>query len=144
MGLVTHAENIDVLLERLGASSSDGLSSAEPTRRLEEYGPNKLPEQEKDPDWLRLLQQFRDPLVLTLLAAAFFLERHLSVEWTSRAVFSLSYLTVFGTVTAFGLYWWLLRYGSAGRLSLVAYVVPVLALFIGRLAGERVLDKRKR
>jgi Ca2+-transporting ATPase len=67
---VTHAENIDVLLERLGASSSDGLSSDEAARRLEEYGPNKLPEQEKDPAWLRLLQQFRDPLVLTLLAAA--------------------------------------------------------------------------
>jgi len=62
------------------------------------------------------------------------------VEWTDRAIFCLSYLTLFGTIIAFGLYWWLLRYGSANRLSLVAYIVPVLALIIGQAAGEKPLD----
>jgi drug/metabolite transporter (DMT)-like permease len=73
---------------------------------------------------------------ICLLAGAFAVERHSEVNWTSTAILSLSYLTLFGTIIAFGLYWWLLRYGSANRLSLVAYVVPVLALGLSQLAGD--------
>jgi P-type Ca2+ transporter type 2C len=65
-----HAIEIDELLDRLGASSVEGLSEDEAAARLEKYGPNKLPDPPKDPAWKRLLAQFRDPLVLTLLVAA--------------------------------------------------------------------------
>jgi len=65
-----HAEPVDALLDRLGASSSQGLSAAEAARRLLSRGPNRLPEQPRDPAWRRLLAQFGDPLVLTLLGAA--------------------------------------------------------------------------
>jgi drug/metabolite transporter (DMT)-like permease len=77
---------------------------------------------------------------LCLLAGALLFERDDPVSWTPRAIFCLSYLTLFGTIIAFGLFWWLLRYGSAGKLSLIAYVVPVIALVIGQIAGERKLD----
>ncbi|HZO14275.1 MAG TPA: cation-translocating P-type ATPase, partial [Polyangiaceae bacterium] len=65
-----HAENLDEALDRLGASSSSGLDAGEAKKRLEKYGPNRLPEREKDPAWRRFLAQFGDPLVLTLLGAA--------------------------------------------------------------------------
>lgn len=55
------------------------------------------------------------------------------------AWFSLLYLSLFGTVVTFGLYFWLLRAMPANQLSLIAYVTPALALFLGAVvAGERV------
>jgi Ca2+-transporting ATPase len=65
-----HAADLDQLLERLGVSSSDGLTSAEAAKRLAKHGKNELPEPPKDPAWRRLASQFTNPIVLTLLAAA--------------------------------------------------------------------------
>ncbi len=65
-----HSEALSVLLERLGASSSDGLSEAQVERLLISHGRNELPEQPGEPTWKRLLNQFTNPIVLTLLAAA--------------------------------------------------------------------------
>jgi Ca2+-transporting ATPase len=65
-----HAEPLRALLERLGASSSDGLTRGEAARRLATDGRNELPEPPGDPAWKRLLSQFTNPIVLTLLAAA--------------------------------------------------------------------------
>ncbi len=65
-----HALDAEALIEALGTNPSDGLSAAEAEKRLETYGPNRMPAPEKDPAWRRFLQQFLDPLVLTLLAAA--------------------------------------------------------------------------
>jgi Ca2+-transporting ATPase len=64
-----HAENIADLLARVGVAD-DGLSLEDAAARLAKHGRNELPEPEKDPWWRRLLEQFKDPLVLTLLAAA--------------------------------------------------------------------------
>jgi Ca2+-transporting ATPase len=65
-----YAEDLNALLARLGASSNAGLDEAEATSRLATYGKNRLPEGAKKSAFLRLLQQFANPLVLTLLAAA--------------------------------------------------------------------------
>ncbi len=66
----SHAEAIDKLLERLGTSASDGLGEEVAAEHLIEHGPNLLPVAARKPSWKRFLEQFRDPLVLTLLAAA--------------------------------------------------------------------------
>ena len=68
-----------------------------------------------------------------LLAVGAVTERDARIEWTSVAVFSVAYLSVAGTVMTFGIYFWLLRYADAYRLSLIAYVTPVVALFLGWL-----------
>lgn len=47
-----------------------GLSSAEVTRRLSQYGFNELQEKSRDPLWKKFLNQFKDFLVLILLAAS--------------------------------------------------------------------------
>src|SRR6185437_9657856 len=65
-----HAEVITEFLERIEHSSSNGLSQEEAERRLGRYGENRLPEGKKKSNALRLLEQFTNPLVLTLLAAA--------------------------------------------------------------------------
>jgi P-type Ca2+ transporter type 2C len=64
-----HVTDVEELRNELACSAS-GLTAAEAKARLEEYGENRLPDQTKDPGWLRFLKQFTDPLVLTLLAAA--------------------------------------------------------------------------
>lgn len=69
VGKDAHATELAELQEAL-QTRRVGLEQTEARERLEQYGPNSLPKQEKDPAWKRFLAQFRDPLVLTLLAAA--------------------------------------------------------------------------
>ncbi len=74
---------------------------------------------------------------LPLLAASFLVEDPLAVEWTPLAVGSVVYLAVVGTAVTFGLYYWLLRSAPAYKLSLIAYVTPVIAVVLGTLVrGE--------
>ncbi|WP_437980239.1 cation-translocating P-type ATPase [Sorangium sp. So ce117] len=65
-----HAEEVGAFLERVGVSSSGGLSDDEAQKRLAEHGKNRLPETKKKSALVRILEQFANPLVLTLLAAA--------------------------------------------------------------------------
>jgi drug/metabolite transporter (DMT)-like permease len=62
-----------------------------------------------------------------------------SIVWTARGVASVVYLALFGTVTTFGLYYWLLRRASANRMSLIAYITPVAAVFFGASFGGEAL-----
>jgi drug/metabolite transporter (DMT)-like permease len=48
----------------------------------------------------------------------------------------LLYLTVFGSVITFTLYFWLLAHLPAKRLALIAYVIPLVAVGVGWLRGE--------
>lgn len=74
-----------------------------------------------------------------LLAVSWWKESHLPAAWTPVAVLSILYLAVFGTVVAFSLYFWLLRYERATRLSVIAYISPLIAVFLGAaLLGEPV------
>lgn len=58
------------LLRKLSCPSDRGLSTKEVQKRKKEYGPNEL-EQEKGPGILRqFAAQFKDFMILTLLAAA--------------------------------------------------------------------------
>jgi drug/metabolite transporter (DMT)-like permease len=72
---------------------------------------------------------------LTVLAGMI-AENGEEVRWTGQALFSVGYLAVAGTVVTFGLYFWLLRYASAHKLSLIAYVTPVIALTLGWFVGN--------
>jgi drug/metabolite transporter (DMT)-like permease len=75
--------------------------------------------------------------VLAVFALA--TERSVEARWTAGALFSVAYLALFGTVLAFGLYFWLLRYVDAHKMSLIAYVTPAIALTLGPLVrGEPV------
>jgi drug/metabolite transporter (DMT)-like permease len=72
-------------------------------------------------------------------AAALAVERDAPAVWSVRALGSVAYLALFGTVTTFGLYFWLLRTIDANRLGLIAYVTPAVALTLGALVrGEAI------
>ena len=70
-----------------------------------------------------------------LAAVGWWRERGVEVNWTGNAVFSVLYLALIGTVLTFGLYFWLLRYARANRMSMIAFVTPVIALVLGWLVG---------
>ena len=72
-----------------------------------------------------------------LLAFGRLVEPQAELTWSPRAIASVAYLVVMGTVVTFGLYYWLMRHAPATTLSLIAYVIPVVALTLGTtLAGE--------
>jgi P-type Ca2+ transporter type 2C len=54
----------------LGADPAQGLSSREAAGRLERFGENRLAETPPRPIWLKLLDQFRNYLVIVLIFAA--------------------------------------------------------------------------
>ncbi len=51
-------------------STAEGISRAESTARLQQYGENALPQKPGKPAWLRFLAHFNDVLIYVLLAAA--------------------------------------------------------------------------
>lgn len=79
---------------------------------------------------------------LVLGATAFAVESPLEVVWTTPAVLSMLYLAIFGTVITFGTYMWLLRFVPAYRMSLVSFVIPVVALLLGAAFGGEPLGPR--
>lgn len=58
------------VFEELGSDSSEGLSSEEAAKRLEEHGSNELPEGEQTSVILKFFKHFHDVLIYILLAAA--------------------------------------------------------------------------
>lgn len=71
-----------------------------------------------------------------LCAAAWGAERDAPVRVSAAAVGSVLYLALFGSVVAFGLYFWLLRPAPAYELGMIAYVTPVIALLLGATVGD--------
>lgn len=63
------ADEVGDVVERLGASTSAGLTTDEATARLARFGRNELRAKPRDPAWLRFARQLADPLVYLLLAA---------------------------------------------------------------------------
>ncbi|MEW5420563.1 cation-transporting P-type ATPase [Amorphus sp. 3PC139-8] len=63
-----HAVAVDEVLSALEASPN-GLASGEATRRLEVYGPNRLPEGKRQSPLLRFALQFHNLLIYVLIAA---------------------------------------------------------------------------
>lgn len=78
-----HARPVDAVLAELGVTDA-GLSGPEAAERLDRYGPNRLPEAEPDPAWLRLARHFNDVLIYVLLAAAVL--KAVLGEWVDMAV----------------------------------------------------------
>src|SRR5215813_6433433 len=70
-GIAWHAMAVDEVVQRLTTDVEKGLDAGEASRRLEKYGPNRLPEGKKRGPFMRLLSQFNNILVYVLLGAGF-------------------------------------------------------------------------
>lgn len=60
-------------------------------------------------------------------------------NWTWTAVFCVAYLTIFGTIAAFWLYYWLLSRIESTKAMMISLVTPLLAVIIGGIfLGEKL------
>ena len=58
------------ICRQLDVDPAVGLSAAEVLQRRQQFGPNKLAEEAKEPGWRAFLRQYRDLMQLVLLGAA--------------------------------------------------------------------------
>ena len=71
--------------------------------------------------------------VACLAAAALVGERVDPNTWSSRSLYALAYLVVFGSLLGFSAYTWLLVHVPVSMVSTYAYVNPVVAVLLGAL-----------
>lgn len=63
----------------------------------------------------------------------------LSLNWTWRAIISVFYLTIFGTIIAFWLYYLLLSKIESNKAMMISLVTPLIAVVVGNVfLGERL------
>lgn len=79
-----HATNLSGVVAALSADTEHGLAPAEAAARLARDGPNRLTPARSTPAFIRFLQQFHQPLIYILLAAA--VVSALLGEWTDASV----------------------------------------------------------
>ena len=60
----------DDVLGELSSNEESGLTAAEASSRLAQYGHNELEKEEKTPLWKRFFEQMADPMVIMLIVAA--------------------------------------------------------------------------
>ena len=65
-----HNESVDTALKQLSSDPVSGLSSSKAEEALQTYGENKLKEKQKKSMISRFIDQFKDVMILILLAAA--------------------------------------------------------------------------
>lgn len=76
-------------------------------------------------------------LFIALAAAVF--EYNRECTWSRAAITGVLYLALVGSVLAFSIYYWLLRYAPATRMSLLVYGIPVVAITLGVTLGDETV-----
>lgn len=59
-------------------------------------------------------------------------------NWTWLAVICVFYLAVVGSIIAFWLYYWLLSKIDVSKAMMIAFVTPLVAVFVGSFFGEKL------
>ena len=77
---------------------------------------------------------------LILIPTAFIFEGVPTFALTKRLIFAELYLGIFCSSIAFFLYFWMLRYVSVFKLSLAAYMTPLVAVFLGYVFYNEILS----
>ncbi|MBQ9989646.1 MAG: calcium-translocating P-type ATPase, PMCA-type [Lachnospiraceae bacterium] len=68
--MTLYHQSIEEVMEHLSSDAKNGLSQAEAKRRLQQYGENRLQEKKKRSNLQRFIDQFKDVMILILIAAA--------------------------------------------------------------------------
>jgi P-type Ca2+ transporter type 2C len=120
---IHHTGSVEALLGQLEADPARGLDPEEAKKRLERFGPNELPSAPPPSALKRILAQFANPIVLTLLVAAV-----IATINGASAKSNESFLA---------------RYGDAIAIGLIVVVNAVLGFYQERRA-EQALDALKK
>lgn len=75
-------------------------------------------------------------------ALAWWFERHLPMRFDVVSIGALLYLAVFGSAVTFTLWYRLMARMPVSRLSLIAFLVPVVAVLVGAVAFREPLTPR--
>src|SRR5260221_1115192 len=75
---------------------------------------------------------------VVLLWATWALEAHRHAIWTRTAMIGLAYLTIFGSATAFVIYYWLLKKLQPYQISTISLIIPLVAVLAGVLGGGTI------
>ena len=62
----------------------------------------------------------------------------LNFHWTNQAIICVVYLAIMGSIVAFWLYYWLLSKIDVTKAMMIAFVTPLVAIFIGSFYGEHL------
>ena len=68
--MIYHSDPKELIVEEFGSDKERGLTAEQVTAKLAEFGPNKLREKKKKTMFRRFLDQFKDVMILILIAAA--------------------------------------------------------------------------
>jgi len=68
---------------------------------------------------------------IVLLAYGFIVEGQLPIRYDYKALFSVFYLALFGSLITFTSYYWLIKRVNIIIVSLITFITPVIALFLG-------------
>src|SRR5262245_37210391 len=79
-----HALAADEVVKRFATSTSKGLDPAEASSRLQQYGPNRLPEGKKRGALMRFFSQLNNILVYVLLGSSFI--KLMMGEWMDASI----------------------------------------------------------
>ncbi|CAN5448676.1 EamA family transporter [soil metagenome] len=63
----------------------------------------------------------------------------INFHWTWQAIISVLYLTIFGTIAAFWLYYWLLSKIESTKAMMISLVTPLIAVVIGTIFLDETL-----
>ena len=118
-----HCGSVDDLVTGLGADPVRGLTEAEAKARIGKYGANELPSAPPPAAWKRIVAQFANPIVLTLVGAAV-----IATINGASAKASESFLA---------------RFGDAIAIALIVVLNAVLGYYQERRA-EQALDALKK
>lgn len=58
--------------------------------------------------------------------------------WTWKAIICIFYLATMGSIAAFWLYYWLLSKIDVTKAMMIAFVTPLVAVFVGSFFGEKL------
>lgn len=77
---------------------------------------------------------------LFLIASALLFEGTPDFTFTPNMLFAFAYLGIFCSALAFLLYFWMLRHVSVFKLSLSAYLTPLVAIILGYIFYNEILS----
>jgi drug/metabolite transporter (DMT)-like permease len=80
--------------------------------------------------------------IVFLYVIGFSLERSYDLQVNLRVGLAVVYLGAVGSALAFALYYWLLQKWSAVSLSVIVYIIPIVALIVDYLVLSEVIHPR--
>jgi len=91
-----------------------------------------------DPISMNLVPILLAGIVMTL--SGYFFEDMTKVVFTSKAIGSIIYLALFGTLFTFTIYYWLMQRINVVILSLSTFITPIIAIILGYLVLNEKLS----